>query len=234
MKRILLVEDMPEFQKLVKRTLDHCSVTAVGNVREALSQIQKSNFDLILLDINLPQDSGYTLLSELRSAKILEQVPVICLTSKSEISDKLTAFSLGAQDYLVKPFDPLELRARVDIKIKSDLNRSPTFLRSGGLEIDLATHRVFDLDRTRAEVKLTQTEFKLLCTLAKAEGRVLTRDQLLVAVWGEDARVNDRAVDVHLCGLRKKLSHKGSFVESVTGVGYRFTPRAFEQAGAAA
>lgn len=223
MKRILLVEDMPEFQKLVKRTLDHCAVTVAGTVKEALGQIGKNDFDLILLDISLPQDSGYTLLSELRGAKMLDRIPVICLTSKSEIADKLTAFSLGAQDYLVKPFDPLELRARVDTKMRLNTNLTPACIRAGGLEIDFATHRVFDLDQKRQEVKLTRTEFKLLCALANAHERVLSRDQLLVAVWGEDARVNDRAVDVHLCGLRKKLAYKGPFIQSVPGVGYRFS-----------
>lgn len=227
MNHILLVEDSPEFQKLVSRALGHHRVTVAGNVDEASRLLRASRFDLVLLDISLPKRDGFALLSEIQSDSELCGIPVICLTGKTEVSDKVAAFSLGADDYVVKPFHPIELKARVDGRISKCGRRaeSESVLKVGILEIDRSTHRAMVRDSGRArEVKLTQTEFKLLCVLVSRPDQVYSRDQLLVAAWGEDADVLDRAVDVHLCSLRKKLGSCGSAIEAVPGVGYRFAP----------
>lgn len=226
MKKILLVEDSLEFQKVVLKTFPHFTVVCVESVSGALEALHREAFDLVLLDIGLPTKSGYALLSELRASTVPLDVPVICLTGRTEIQDKVTAFSLGADDYILKPFEPLELRARVEAKIEKRNARQDTkHIRAGLIDIDSERHRVsINEGGASREVRVIQTEFKLLSTLAKTPGRVFSRDQLLVAVWGEDAHVNDRVVDVHLCSLRKKLGKHGRQIEAVTGFGYRFQP----------
>ncbi len=225
MANILLVEDCETHQKIVGKTLAHLNVTIVDSAEAALKMVQEQEFDLILLDINLPGKNGYQFLSELEENSKSKGTPVICLTGKTDVTDKVTAFSLGADDYIVKPFDPIELRARVDGKLSkaSRASRKSDLLVVGDLEIDHARHRVsLTRDGKKLEVKVTQTEFKLLSCLAKRPEQVFTRDQLLVAAWGEDATVLDRAVDVHLCSLRKKLIGISHCIEAVQGVGYRF------------
>lgn len=225
MNRILLVEDAADIQKIVTRTFSHHSVSCVTTVSEAQLALNRGMFDLILLDINLPGESGYALLNEMGSVGGARDIPIICLTSKTALEEKVTAFSLGAEDYIEKPFEPMELRARVDAKLRKIQAKDETqIVQAGDLNIDLSRHRVSIQDHGRSrEVAITQTEFKLLCCLAKAIDRVFTRDQLLVAAWGEDAQVNDRVVDVHLCSLRKKLGKSSKHIQAVTGVGYRFT-----------
>lgn len=225
MGAILLVEDSAEYHKVVGRALGEHRVTCVTTVDEALVALGEKTFDLILLDIGLPQKNGYTLLAEYRSETGSALPPVICLTGRSQISDKVTAFSLGVDDYLIKPFDPLELKIRVESKLKKRQAAAEVanVLKGGGIEIDLAGHSVFVQDESsRREVVLTQTEYRLLCTLLRRPGQVFTRDQLLVAAWGADARVLDRAVDVQLCNLRQKLGSHSACIRSVTGVGYKF------------
>ncbi len=227
--QILLVEDSEPYQKVVIRSLSHCDVRIAGTVDEALAMLGQSEFDLILLDISLPKRDGYSLLSELKAGPSGEVPPVICLTGKTDVTDKVTAFSLGADDYLVKPFDPIELRARVDSKLsKRNRNQQKTAtIHAGNIEIDSSRHRVFiNESGNKVEVLTTQTEFKLLAYLAKSPGRAYTRDQLLVAAWGEDADVLDRVVDVHLCSLRKKLKNQSHCIQAVPGIGYRFSAEA--------
>jgi DNA-binding response OmpR family regulator len=148
-------------------------------------------------------------------------IPVMCVSGRVNLTDKVTAFSLGADDYITKPFDPIELRARVSSKIRRHRRRveSPV-LRVGPIEIDRARHLI---SIKGSEVEVTQTEFKLLCALAKRPNQVYTRDQLLIAVWGENADVLERVVDVHLCSLRRKLGTCSRFVKAVPGVGYKLS-----------
>jgi DNA-binding response OmpR family regulator len=225
--QLLLVEDTEEYQKLIARSVGAHAVTICPTVREALLALKQNSFDLILLDINLPDQNGYNLLTELQADTTLVKIPVLCLTGRSEITDKITAFSLGADDYITKPFDPLELRARVEAKLQKTKRASDgdPIVQIGDIRIDRARHRVSvqpkgTQNKTR-EVDLTQTEFKLLCCLARRPDQVYSRDQLLVAAWGEDAKVTDRVVDVHLCSLRKKLGKDLHLVQAVAGVGYR-------------
>lgn len=146
---------------------------------------------------------------------------MICLTGKTGVSDKVTAFSLGADDFVQKPFDPLELKARVDAKIKKAQRRegTGTWLMAGDLKIDLSGFRVFSPDER--EIELTGTEFRLLAHLIRHPEMVFSRNQLLTAVWGDDGAVFDRAVDVHICSLRKKVGPFGLTFKSVPGVGYK-------------
>lgn len=225
--KVLVVEDSEEYQKILQRTLGEYRVVCVGTAEEASVQIRNSTFDLILVDINLPQRDGYSLIGEIQTKIDASETVVMCLTGRSGLTDKVTAFSLGADDYITKPFDPLELRARVEARLKKVGRRRASELRTtvGDIEIDHARHRVsVGAAGDRREVDITQTEFKILACLARRPDQVFTRDQLLVAAWGDDASVLERVVDVHICLLRKKLGASSHRIRAVTGIGYKLTP----------
>lgn len=223
---ILLVEDSEEFQKIIVRTISHHKVDCAISVEQALDFLSQKNYDLILLDITLPGKSGYSLLAEMQSKNPEETPPIICLTGRKEVHDKVAAFSLGADDYMVKPFDPIELRARVDAKLNKHAQKkeSSKNIIVGSIEIDPATCRVrVTTENSKQEVHLTQTEFKLLMCLARRPDQVYTRAQLIQTAWGDNVNVLDRVVDVHLCSLRKKMGEQSHFVKSIPGVGYKLT-----------
>lgn len=227
MNRILVVEDSEVYQKIISQTLSHLQVTFATSAEEAMSKLKNETFECILMDINLPYINGFFLLTEILTNKRFESVPVICLSVRQDITDKVTAFNLGADDYLTKPFDPIELRARVENRIKKSLKlrSESTVFSVGNISIDHGRHRVLVRDGQHdVEIPLTQTEFKLLSCLARRPEQVFTRDQLLISAWGEDASVLDRVVDVHVCLLRKKLGDKCSHtVKALSGVGYKLT-----------
>lgn len=227
MFHILVVEGSSEYQEIISRTLAHHKITICGTFVASMRELKANNFSLIVMDFNLPDGDGYSLLNEIRSDARNSQVRVLCLTGRQAIADKVAAFNLGADDYMAKPFDPLELRARADAKLKRFRGRrlEGECLTVGSLEIDLARHRVsIKNGENRTDVEVTQNEFKLLSTLAKSPDQVFSRDQLLVAAWGEDARVLERVVDVHFCSLRKKLGLYSRYIKAVSGIGYKLVP----------
>lgn len=180
---------------------------------------------LILLDIGLPDGNGLELCAELQGESPTREIPIIFLTGQGEVAHKVTAFAMGAEDYLVKPFSPLELKARLEARLKKlqNKNGSGSTICRGMLEIDAATQRVFRLEGSiRVAISLTPKEFKLLFHLARFEDRVFSRDQLLTLAW-TDAQVYDRTVDTHISAIRKKLGHLSEYIESISGEGYRFT-----------
>ena len=221
---ILLVEDAEDYQNMVARTLGHFEVCVVGDADAAMAFLRSRRADLVILDLHLPHRDGYSLLKELQDDFELQATPVICLTGKTSVADKVHAFVLGAEDYVTKPFNPIELRARVDAKIAKAKQRilPANILRAGPIEIDLATHRSFLLDgETRSEMPLTQTEFKILAHFVRKIGREYSREQLLAEVWGADVAISARVVDTHICTLRKKMGRFGRHLISVQGLGYR-------------
>src|SRR5262249_6623062 len=144
------------------------------------------------------------------------QIPVICLTGKTETASKVAAFTLGVEDYIVKPFDTIELRVRVEAKLKKiqRARNKSDHLVVGRLQIDRDNYTVHVTEASsRREISLTPTEFKLLCHLARQPERVFSREQLMTAVWGNDAEVFDRAVDVHMSGVRRKLGELGEYLQ---------------------
>lgn len=221
--KILVVDDEPSILNLVTAYLrpEGYEVKTAVNGRIALQTIRTFQPDLVVLDIMLPGMDGLEVLAQLRRES---DVYVILLTARSEETDKLVGLAVGADDYLTKPFSPRELVAR----IKAALRR----LQSGGslpesqvmqfshLRIDPSARRVWADDQ---EVELTSTEFDLLQTLAEHRGMVLSREQLLEHVWGQDFFGEIRVVDVHLGHVRQKLGPHHAIV-TVRGVGYRFEP----------
>ena len=228
---VLIVEDAPEFQMMITRSLSEYSVTVAPSAEDAANSLRQKMYDILIVDVNLPNRDGFSFVGEVRGIDDYSVVPVIFLTGRSEITDKVTAFSVGGDDYLTKPFDPLELKARVDAKLKHLERRKVVndFTKIGNIEIDHSRHRVAVLsDGTRKEIDVTQTEFKLLCCLARRPEQVFSRDQLLVAAWGEDVRVLDRVVDTHICVLRRKLGDCGDYIKAIRGLGYKIVPPAMQ------
>jgi two-component system catabolic regulation response regulator CreB len=235
MADILLVEDSKDCQILVKETLSKVAhVRIATSLQEARIALSRERFDLILLDLSLPDGDGLEFFSQIQSRNAdLGEIPVIFLTGKSETAMQVTAFSMGADDYIVKPLRPIEFRARVEAKLKkiAHAKQSETLIVRGDLRIELGTQRASILASSsqgpaggqgeRRELDLTGREFKLLYHLARREGTVFSREELIAAVWGESVHVLDRTVDTHIYTLRKKLGDYSFYIESEVGLGYR-------------
>lgn len=227
--KVLVVDDEKDIVELVRYHLEkegyQCLQAADGPT--AVRLIQAHQPDLLILDLMLPGLDGLEVCRQLRRDAATARLPVIMLTAKGEEVDRVVGLEVGADDYVVKPFSPRELVARV----KAVLRRAqepigPSVRRIGDLEVDEAWHRVA-VKGTTAE--LTAKEFGLLCALMRANGRVLNREQLLEGVWGyaSAAEIESRTVDVHIRRLRKKLGSEARRIVTVKGVGYRFDVEEF-------
>jgi DNA-binding response OmpR family regulator len=220
----LLVDDDARLGALEKEYLGThgIEVTVVGDARRGLASLRAGRFDLVLLDIMLPDLDGFEACRRIRATPELAGLPVLMLTARGEDVDKVVGLELGADDYLAKPFNPRELLAR----IRAVLRRSAPAaagrarLRIGGLEIDFDAREVV-VDRKR--VVLTHYEFELLAVLARAAGRVLSREQVLDALKGQEYEAFDRSIDVHVSKLRAKIERDPRaprYLKTVRGVGY--------------
>lgn len=220
MKTVLCVEDNREIQILVRAALDQHSVLAVENLKEARRVLKESRVDLLVLDLELPDGDGLDLLAEIEG----QWTPVFILTGKTEISKKVIAFSLGADDFLAKPFDPLELRARANAKFKKmdQATEHQNTLRIRNLTIEIEKQKVYCSDLgAQGAIGLTSLEFRLLLAFARSPERVFSRQILLDKVWGTDVNITDRTVDTHVNHLRKKLKASAVKIETVLNEGYR-------------
>ena len=178
--------------------------------------------DLVLLDLMLPDMSGTQVCQQLRAGERTRSMPVIMMTAKAEEVDRVVGFEVGADDYVVKPFSlrELMLRIRAVLRRKAPAESTVAPTQYGRLRVDMDGHRVWVDD---AEVTLTALEFRLLTTLIARRGRVQTRDALLADVWGVQPGLTTRTVDTHVRRLRKKLGEVADYVQTLRGVGYRFT-----------
>lgn len=231
MKKILVIEDCLQTQLLLKKILarHEVKVECVSTAAEARASANAAFPDMILLDLSLPDEDGFQFFSEIRAAS--SEIPVIFITGKQEVAIKVAAFSLGAEDYIVKPFEVTELTARLDAQVKKLLRQksNKNIFKIGQLQIDLGRQQAFDVQNQKA-IKLTGREFKLLVFLAKNENNILSREQLLDAVWGNASSVFDRTIDTHISAIRKKLGPLSSYIESVKGSGYRLSPASVKAA----
>jgi len=225
-RRILLVEDEKAIRDAVSAYLEREGywVTPAADGQSALDHFAKHRFDLVVLDLMLPKVPGEQVCRVIRDAS---DVPIIMLTAKGELEDRVKGLELGADDYLVKPFSPRELVARVRALLRrAKVTEEPQRDRLvfGDLEIDVASHKAF-LGGT--ELELTASEFKLLTTLSRYPGRVYSRMELVEKVLGYDFEGYERTIDSHVKNLRAKLDddpRDPTFIYTVHGVGYRFEP----------
>jgi len=226
MNRILLVEDSAEVQTLVKAALEsQYELSVAGTVAAAQDIVatDPDSFSLFLLDVMLPDGSGFELCERIRQNVNFREVPVVFLTGKSDTADKLTAFSLGADDYIVKPFDRDELSARVKVRLERSGTSAKKAYRIAGLKFDVALQRVFAAEQqAERDVELTPVEFKILYFLASHPGAIYSREQLIQAIWRKDVHVIEENIYTHISMLRKKLGEKATCIESVPRHGYRF------------
>ncbi len=224
LQKLLVVEDSPEFQLLTARALStRFSISFAANAATAIQRCKQTAFDAILLDITLPDADGFHVCAEIRSMPGYESIPLLFLTGRREVSDKVLGFSLGADDYILKPFDPKELVARLDARIRrvKGLQEVDTMLTINNLSLNLSRQSAAIVDAGVTEkLNLTPLEFRLLLFLAKSEGRVLSRFQLLEAVWNLKEDISDRTVDRHVSSLRKKLTRFGGKLSAVYSSGY--------------
>lgn len=224
-KTILIVDDEADIRELLNYNLEQegFRVLLAENGRKALLLVEKETVDLILLDLMIPEVSGLDVCKQLKRREDTEQIPIIMVTAKSAEADVIVGLELGADDYVTKPFSPREVVARVKaIFRRLEEKKSNVLIKElsfKGLEMDLSRYRV-RIDGT--EVKLTQTEFKILQCLLSRRDHVLTRDELVEFALGRNISVVDRTIDVHMTNLRKKIGPYGAQIESIRSVGYRF------------
>jgi two-component system alkaline phosphatase synthesis response regulator PhoP len=222
MARILIVEDEPDIALGLRQDLkmEGYEVEVAESGEQALERVQEKPFELILLDVMLPGKDGFAVCRELRRSGF--RIPIILLTARSHEAEKVMGLELGADDYVTKPFSPVELRARIKAALRRREGETRESFRFGNMEVD------FDRLEVRLGGKpldLTPIEFKLLAAFVHSRGTVLSRQQLLDKVWGHTTFVTERVVDTHIGNLRKKIERdpeRPVFVTSVRGFGYRF------------
>ncbi len=212
MAHILIVEDDKSINELMVRCLSvtghECLTAFTGS--EAIRIVEKNIVDLILLDINLPDVSGYDVMDYFNG------IPVIYVTARSELKDKIKGLNGGAEDYIVKPFDFQELVARMNVVLRRYGKGEDAFCL-GDIKVDLKNYKVY---RENEEINITKQEFELLKALISNKNITLTREQLLNAAWGWDYDGDERTVDVHIQRIRKKLKWE-SFIKTIYKIGYR-------------
>lgn len=221
--RILIVEDEPAIAELIAVNLRHNGFQPVWAIDAETAQRELDEIlpDAILLDWMLPNESGLALARKWRAAARTKTIPILMLTARGDEPDRVAGLDAGADDYIVKPFSPRELLARIRAVLR---RRAPEasggVVKLGDLQLDADTHRVNLADKA---LKVGPTEFKLLHFLMRHPERVHSRGALLDKVWGDHVYIEERTVDVHVKRLRESLGEAGLMIETVRGAGYRFT-----------
>ena len=223
--KILIIEDEPDIRKTLEYNIskEGYKVLCASSLSKGKEHINSSDFSLILLDLMLPDGSGLDLCREIKSDKDKSSTPIIILTAKDDEVDKVVGFELGADDYVTKPFSVRELILRIKAVLKRGAEKKETLevqRQFGELIMDIDSHEVFV---NNEQIILTALEFRLLRQLVDRRGRVQSRDQLLSDVWGYSSEVTTRTVDTHIKRLREKLGTMGKYVQTIRGVGYKFS-----------
>ena len=223
--KILVIEDEPDIRKTLEYNLSRegYDVAVCGTLQEA-NKLLEPSLSLLVLDLMLPDGSGLDLCREIKKNSLLSSIPIIILTAKDDEVDRVVGFELGADDYVTKPFSVRELILRIKAVLKRGEVNKPELVeverQFGDLSIDVDSHEVHVNNEL---VVLTALEFKLLKQLVDRRGRVQSRDQLLSDVWGYSSEVTTRTVDTHIKRLREKLGPMGKYVQTIRGIGYKFS-----------
>lgn len=226
MNKVLLIEDCDEtYQTVLNSVGNIAQLSWTQTISEAKNELRHKDFKLIILETELPDGDGIEFCSEMQSSH--SHVPIIFLTANTKLADKVLSFSAGADDYITKPFHPLELRARLEARLRKNNQLS--------FEADMFKWKELQIIKSRQEVKilekfsstkidLTSLEYKILIYFAYKSGEVIHRDQILTDIWGADIYVSQRSVDTHVSKIRKKLGQVSHILESIHGSGYKFNP----------
>jgi two-component system response regulator CpxR len=219
---LLLIDDDIQLCELLKKffTTHQFRVDAVHDGRKGLAQARQRKHDLVLLDVMLPEMDGLAVLAELRK---YATVPVIMLTARSADEDRIAGLDAGADDYILKPFNPTELLARVRAVLRRSrrVSTTGTILQIGEFRLDLETRTVW---KNAVLVDLTLSEFDIFEALMKSQGQPVSRDELAITLYGRDFMPMERSIDVHISNMRKKLETNKTLIRIVRGVGYVFVP----------
>ena len=225
-KNILVIEDEPDIRKNLEYNLgrEGFIVSSEASLSDAEKKLENNNdFSLIILDLMLPDGSGLDLCKKIKGNPGTESIPIIILTAKDDEVDRVVGFELGADDYVTKPFSVRELILRIKAVLKRGQKKEDVVevgRQFGDLSIDVESHEVHV---NNDQIDLTALEFRLLKQLVERRGRVQSRDQLLSDVWGYSSEVTTRTVDTHIKRLREKLGPMGKYVQTIRGVGYKFS-----------
>ncbi|WP_300258341.1 response regulator transcription factor [Clostridium sp.] len=225
-KKVLIVDDEEHIRELIKFNLkkEGYDTEVAVNGTEALNIIKEVKFDLILLDLMLPEIDGLEVCKEIRRNEETSDVPVMIITAKGEEFDKVLGLELGADDYITKPFSIRELMARVKALLRrSNIKKEENIIKFGNVVVNFKTREVI---KGNENVELTLKEFELLKLLIKNKGNILTRELLLDKIWGYEYIGETRTVDVHIRHLRKKVESDDKnpqYIQTIRGVGYKFT-----------
>ena len=224
MSRILVVD--PEFQNSspANHMLSDChNVTCVATIAEGLNAAADVQFHLILTELNLPDGHGFELIDRIRLDPKIAETAFIIVTNDQEINAKLTAFSMGAEDYLTKPIDPRELHARVDLRLRRIDPVDSPLQSQKKIRLDQEALRVWMCDmNSERDIGLTPNEYRVLQVFEKNPGIIMKRSDILRIGWGSGIKVLDRTIDRHIVGLRRKLGLYGRRIEAVPKLGYRW------------
>lgn len=225
-KKVLIVDDEEHIRELIKFNLkkEGYDIEIAINGVEALNIIREIKFDLILLDLMLPEIDGLEVCKEIRRNEETSDIPVMMITAKGEEFDKVLGLELGADDYITKPFSIRELMARVKALLRrSNFKKEENIIKFGDVVVNFKTREVI---KEAQNVELTLKEFELLKLLIKNKGNILTRELLLDKIWGYEYIGETRTVDVHIRHLRKKIESDDKnpqYIQTIRGVGYKFT-----------
>ncbi len=221
MANILLIEDSIEAQILIQKSLPDHAIEATKFYQEAVKLLETKQYDLILLDLNLPDGNGYDICQQLKEGTNIPRIPIIMITGQSGVEDRIKGLNSGADDYIAKPFSPLELKARIE----SVLRRGPTRtdqnqLVFGNLTLKIQEQKAYiHADSKQKQIDLTPVEFKILLKLSQSQNTVPRKD-LMHFVWGKDFHISPRNVDTHVCKLRKKIEDASLTIKNKRGQGY--------------
>ena len=223
-RRVLVVEDQRDLADMLVYNLERAGYDAAAayDGRAAWDSINRSRPDLVLLDLMLPELSGTEIATKIRTNAAMGDLPIIMLTAKTDEVDQLVGLSLGADDYVTKPFSTKVLLARIEAVLRraAEPVASGPSLRLGPISVNTETHEVAVDGRL---VHMTLTEFRLLASMIQANGRVLSRQHLMTRAIGPGITVTERTIDVHVTAIRKKLGEHADLIRTVRGVGYRAT-----------
>lgn len=224
MNRILVVEDSLTTQLLIQSSLEKSAdIKCVATIAEAEKELSQSKYDLFILDVLLPDGDGFDLCHRIRNKPSFAETPLIFLTGRSEVDDRVKGLDLGGDDYMVKPFSPEELQARVTARLRRKSGDNSN-LKLNGFRVDFNKQVVYLKVGSKEErnLDLTRIEFKLIVFFMQNIGRIFSRGDLLRKVWGDGTHVSEHTVDTHISSLRKKIVESDYQVKSVVKQGYKF------------